>query len=36
MQVHSILRFAYRTDVTMKNTQPMEVHEAMAHLCELM
>jgi len=36
MQVHSILCFTYWTDVTMQNTQPMEVLEAMAHLCKLM
>ena len=36
MQVRSILRFAYRTDAAVENTQPMEVHEATAHLCELL
>jgi len=36
MQVRSILRFAYRADATVQNTQPMEVHEATAHLCKLM
>jgi len=36
VQVRSILCFAYRTDCTVQNTQPMEVHEAAAHLCELM
>jgi len=35
VQVRSILCFTYRTDVTVQNTQLMEVREAAAHLCKL-
>ena len=35
MRARSILRFAYRTDVTVYNTRLMKVHEAATHLCEL-
>ena len=35
MRLRSILRLTYRTNAAVADTQPMKVHEAETHLCEL-
>jgi hypothetical protein len=35
VQARSSLRFAYRSDATVKNIYPMKVHATLAHLCKL-
>jgi hypothetical protein len=36
VRAHSFPRFAYRSNSTMQNLQPVEMHEALAHLCKLL
>ena len=33
---HSFPQFAYRSDSTMQNIQPVKMHKALAHLCKLL
>ena len=36
LRAHSLHQFAYRSDSTMQNIQPVKMHKALAHLCKLL